>query len=318
MSVRDPGRFDWLTQTFIPPTILGMSVRGLRPGQWVILLVLGVANVVVFIVLFRLAMSETDEAEALEPSTNLPITQPTPSAHPTFASLTPTPSVTPVSVVAEARPLREATLVVEEPRLLMPTLPPAIASPSNLPAEALIENITGRAQRLSLSCESRSAADWAGYFGIALDELTFLGQLPVSDDPDVGFVGDVRGAWGQTPPNDYGVHAGPVARLLEQYGLPARARRYMNFDDLRAEIAAGRPVITWVVGHVEAGGTSIRYTAGSGRETIVAPYEHTVIVIGYTPDTLTILDGARRTVRPLETFVDSWGVLGNMAVVYTP
>jgi uncharacterized protein YvpB len=287
----------------------------LRPTQWAILLALGIANVVVFAGLLRLVAFPTDDAEAV-----VAIAQPEPTAVLVFPTLTPAPSVTPVTVAPPVAPtLRpEATLLVEEPRLLVPTLPPALAPPSQLPEEAAVATITGHAQRLSLSCEARSAADWAGYFGVAIDELTFLSQLPLSDDPDVGFVGDVRGSWGQTPPNDYGVHARPVARLLEHYGLPARSRRYMSLDDLRAEIAAGRPVITWVVGHVEAGGTPLRYTAGSGRETIVAPYEHTVIVIGYSPDTVTILDGARRYVRPLDVFVDSWGVLGSMAVVYTP
>ncbi len=294
-----------------------MAARGLRPGQWAILFALGAANVMVFAALSRLAGSESVEAEELA---LVPITAPIiqPMLIPAFPTLTPAPSLTPARAIVEATPtpIREATLIIEEPRVLVATWPPAIASPSHLPAEALIENIKGRAQRLSLSCEARSAADWAGYFGVPIDELTFLNQLPPADDPEVGFVGDVRGAWGQTPPNDYGVHAGPVARLLERYGLPARSRRYMSLDDLRAEIAAGRPVIAWVVGHVEAGGTPIRYTAGSGRETIVAAYEHTVLVIGYTADTFTLLDGARRYVRPLEVFADSWGVLGSMGIVY--
>lgn len=292
-----------------------MSLRKMRPAQWLILFALAVTNVVVLAGLYQLVISPVDEAEAV-----VGLLPPTPAQGAVLPTHLPAPTPTPVVVLPPATPTtaREATLVVEEPRLLVPTLPPAVAPPSSLPAEAVVDAIQGRGQRLPLSCESRSAADWAGYFGVAIDELTFLSQIPLSDDPDVGFVGDVRGSWGQTPPNDYGVHAGPVARLLEHYGLPARARRYMSLDDLRAEIAAGRPVIAWVVGHVEAGGTPIRYTAGSGRETIVAPYEHTVIVIGYSPDTITILDGARRYVRPLEVFVDSWGVLGNMGVVYAP
>ena len=65
-----PGLFEWLTQAFIPPTILGMSVRGMRPGQWAILLALGVATVVVFTVLFRLTVSEAAEAEAVGPAPN--------------------------------------------------------------------------------------------------------------------------------------------------------------------------------------------------------------------------------------------------------
>lgn len=204
------------------------------------------------------------------------------------------------------------------PRTPQPTWPPALATPYiPLPAEAAISDFVGHKQTLSLSCEARAAADWAAYFGVAIDELTFLSQLPVSDDPDVGFVGDVRGEWGHVPPESYGVHAWPVASLLREYGLRARSVRYLSLDDLRAEIAAGRPVMVWVVGHVETNSVSLRYTASSGRQTLVAPFEHTVNVIGYTADSIAVQDGARKYTRPLDTFLDSWAVLGNMAVIHT-
>jgi uncharacterized protein YvpB len=201
-----------------------------------------------------------------------------------------------------------------------PTPPPLVeavsfaASAPALPDEARIVGIGGRRQSLPLSCESRSAADWAAYFGVEIDELEFLSRLPASDNPDFGFVGDVRGTWGQTPPQPYGVHAGPVATLLRQHGLNAYARRGLAWDDVRAQIAAGRPVIAWVVGHVERG-TPIGYTASNGLTTTVARFEHTVIVIGYTADHVTVLDGARIYSRPLDLFLESWAVLGNMAII---
>jgi uncharacterized protein YvpB len=175
--------------------------------------------------------------------------------------------------------------------------------------------VVGRRQSLPLSCESRSAADWAAFFGVVIDELDFLSRLPLSDDPDRGFVGDVRGAWGQIPPAPYGVHAGPVARLLRAYGLPAEARRYIEWEVVRAELAAGRPVIAWVTGHVEGGASEI-YAAADGRKTVVARFEHTVILTGYTGESVTIVDGARRYERPLAAFLESWGVLRNMAVLF--
>ena len=58
--------------------------------------------------------------------------------------------------------------------------------------------------------------DLAAYFGLGIDELEFFGRLPVSDNPEVGFVGDVNGRWGQIPPNAYGIHAEPVAALGKQ------------------------------------------------------------------------------------------------------
>jgi len=177
-------------------------------------------------------------------------------------------------------------------------------------------SVAGRAQALPLDCESRSAVDWAAYFGTEIGELDFLSQLPTSDDPDVGFVGNAHGALGQTPPNDYGVHAKPVAALLRGYGVSARAARGLSWDEVRAEIDANRPVITWVVSQVGYG-TPVEYTAAStGRTTTVVPFEHTVIVIGYGQDTVTLMDGGTAYTRSLEQFMASWGALGDMAVLW--
>ncbi len=184
------------------------------------------------------------------------------------------------------------------------------------PAQGKVLSVSGQAQALPLDCESRSAVDWAGYFGVSINELDFLGQLPTSDDPEVGFVGDAHGGLGQIPPGDYGVHAGPVAALLRAYGVKARAARGLSWADLQAEIDANHPVITWVVGQVGYG-TPVDYTAASsGHTTTVVPFEHTVMIIGYGVDSVTILDGGTAYTRTLEQFMASWGALGNMAVLW--
>jgi predicted double-glycine peptidase len=87
------------------------------------------------------------------------------------------------------------------------------------------------------------------------------------------------------------VHAKPVAKLLRAHGLKAQAVRNMSWDALRAEIAAGRPVIVWVIGHVERG-TPVPYTASDGHATTVARFQHTVVVTGYSANGVTFLDGA--------------------------
>lgn len=229
------------------------------------------------------------------------------------------PAVTPTTaerLLAEPPPLPSPSASPWATATALPTLAPELFLPpaAELPATAQVGGIAGHGQSRPLSCEARSAADWAAFFGVAIGELEFLSQLPSSDDPDRGFVGDVYGAWGQVPPAAYGVHAGPVARLLQAYGLNADARRYTKWETVQAELAAGRPVIAWVVGHVEPG-TSEIYTAGDGRATVVARFEHTVIVVGYSSDTVTVVDGARRYERPLERFLESWGALRNMVVV---
>ena len=195
-----------------------------------------------------------------------------------------------------------------------PTPTPTGTPTPATPLEASITGISGRFQALPLDCESRSAVDWATYFGVSIDELEFFHSLPRSDNPDKGFVGDVYGSWGQIPPQPYGVHAEPIAALLRTYGLDAQAVRDFPMDALRAEIAVGRPVIVWVTGQV-AWGTPVPYTASDGSSTIVARYEHTVMVIGYNKYEVRILDGARVYPRQWSDFERSWAVLGNMAVI---
>ena len=90
-----------------------------------------------------------------------------------------------------------------------------------LPEEHFIYNINGHKQFFPLGCETSAAIDWAAYFGFEINEFEFQTLLPLSDNPDFGFVGSVESPWGQAPPYGYGVHAYPVADLLNEYGLNA-------------------------------------------------------------------------------------------------
>ncbi|HKJ27738.1 MAG TPA: C39 family peptidase, partial [Anaerolineales bacterium] len=189
------------------------------------------------------------------------------------------------------------------------------APPQELPDVAFVQGLVGYGQTYPLSCESRSAADLAGYWGVSVPEVEFFNNLPASDNPEVGFVGSVFGTWGQTPPNPYGVHAAPIAELLREYGLNAEARRGMTITDLKTEIAEGRPAIVWVVGHVWKG-LPIDYLANDGSTVIVAQYEHTMIAYGYDLSGIYLMDAgnAARKSYAYSIFEESWAVLGNMAV----
>ncbi len=192
---------------------------------------------------------------------------------------------------------------------------PAVVQGSSIPREAYISGFEGHAQSFNLSCESRSAVDWAAFWGFRIRERKFLLGLPRSDNPDVGFVGDPNGAWGDIPPASYGVHAKPVAALLREFGLNAEAQTGMTWDDLRREIAAGRPVIAWVIGQVWPG-TPQKYTASNGKVSTVARFEHTVIVVGYNQNSVQIVDAytGQKQTHPRRAFLASWAVLGNMAI----
>jgi uncharacterized protein YvpB len=194
-------------------------------------------------------------------------------------------------------------------------LPSAARAGDELPESAYVTGVPGHPQYYSLSCESRSAADWAAYWGVSISETEFLDRLPSSDNPEAGFVGRASDAWGGIPPNSYGVHAGPVAALLREYGLEAEANTGLSWDDLRAEIAAGRPVIVWIIGQMW-GGKRLSYTASDGQKVYIARFEHTMILTGYDAYSVYVIDaysGASQ-IYPQGTFLNSWSVLNNMAI----
>jgi uncharacterized protein YvpB len=196
-----------------------------------------------------------------------------------------------------------------------------VARADGLPDSADIRDVTGRRveghpQSYPLSCESRSAVDWAAYFGVSIKERKFLNSLPRSDNPDLGFVGQPNSSWGNVPPQSYGVHAEPVAGLLREFGLDAQAHSDMTWEELQAEIAAGRPVIVWVIGEMWPG-TRIKYVAPDGQAARVARFEHTMILVAYSPKTVKAVDAytGRTSTFSRQAFLTSWETLGRMVVV---
>jgi uncharacterized protein YvpB len=183
-----------------------------------------------------------------------------------------------------------------------------------LPVEHFIWNIWGHRQYFAIGCEAAVARDWALFFGVEVHESNFQFQLPVSDNPDYGFVGSVTDPWGQVPPYSYGVHAFPVANLLRSgYGMNARGVKGFTLEQLKIEIAANRPVIAWVVGNM-VGGVSYEYTDKQGRKVTVAAYEHVVIVTGYTQESIRYMNNGKFYDIPTRYFENSWQILGNMVV----
>lgn len=180
--------------------------------------------------------------------------------------------------------------------------------------EYLIEGISGQPMRISLDCESNSAVIFARHYGIEIDEVTFFLNLPVSDNPHKGFVGNVHDEWGNIPPAGYGVYPAPVVIQLKKYGVAAKDVYDYTLEELQKQIADGNPVIAWVIGRVERGRAS-EYTSSDGETSLVARYQHTVIVIGYDHEKLTILDGDQIYQRSYDDFLTSWAVLGNMAII---
>jgi uncharacterized protein YvpB len=240
----------------------------------------------------------------LRPSLTLTGT-PTPFQPLPTATRTLVPSITPTfTLTSTATPTSTSTLVPTDTMTPQPTLAD----------EHFISDIRGHPQLFPLGCEAAAAKDWADYFSKDFSEYEFQYHLPISDNPDYGFVGSVNGPWGQVPPYAYGVYAGPVADLLNAYGVPARAYKNYTLEQLKAKIAQDIPVIAWVIGNV-VGGVPTWYTDSSGRTVIVAAYEHVVIVTGYSQDRIRYMNEGMFYETPTKVFLNSWGALGNMVVV---
>jgi uncharacterized protein YvpB len=199
-------------------------------------------------------------------------------------------------------------------------LAPLVAKPvfaqSTPPEEAYISGFFGYRQAYSLSCEARAAVDWAAYFGVYVSENQVINALPTSDDPEIGFVGNINGYWGSIPPYDYGVHSQPIASVLNDFGMPSLAQKNLDWTTLQWEIASGRPVIVWVIGEMWQG-TPITYVTEAGKSVVVAHYEHAMILKGYDGDIIYAIDtytGTEKTYY-LQSFLASWAVLENQAVL---
>jgi uncharacterized protein YvpB len=194
-------------------------------------------------------------------------------------------------------------------------LPPSVACADDLPPSALVEGLVGHPQEHNLSCESRSATDLAAFWGATFNEDDFFRRLPKSDNPYRGFLGDVDLPAGSMPPVGYGVYVGPVAANLRSFGLSAWARLGWNIDGLRAELAAGRPVIIWATYDMKLPGAQT-WVSSDGASSIVVQWQHTFVALGYDEGGIYLVDaydGARKYFS-YEAFIPAWDQLGRMAV----
>ena len=190
----------------------------------------------------------------------------------------------------------------------------ADGSGGNIPESYYIWNIWGHRQYFGIGCEASAAVDWADYFGVTVSEFNFQLRLPFSDNPDLGFVGSVDGPWGQVPPYAYGVHAAPIAAVLrEYYGMNVAGAKGFTVEQIKQEIASDQPVIAWVIGNC-VGGVPYEYIDKGGNAVTVAAYEHVVILTGYNAETIRYMNNGKFYDIPIENFMNTFSVLGNMVV----
>jgi uncharacterized protein YvpB len=219
----------------------------------------------------------------------------------------------PLSASAPSHTPRPFTEII---RVAIPRFTPTASPiPTPTPDHAWVP-VLGQPQSRNLSCESRSAADLASHWGQALDELDFLTALGQSDNPHQGFLGDVDMPPGSMPPDGYGVYAEPVAAVLRQYNLDARAVYDLGLERLKSELLAGRPVLVWAT-YEMAANTPREWVSSDGQSSTVVPFMHTFLAIGFDAQGLFLLDAYDATTQqyPYDVFMQVWNLFDQMAVV---
>jgi uncharacterized protein YvpB len=246
----------------------------------------------------------------------------------TLQEFTPSLTLSPTSIPTETQTPTARVEFTQTPvfpglstRMVVPPTPvspdgatPVPTDETGLPVAHYVYGLWGHKQYFKLGCEAAATIAWANYFGVEINEFEFQYRLPISDNPEEGFVGNVNSKWGQTPPFAYGVHAKPVAQLLQEYGVNATAVKNYPLEKLKQQIAADRPVVVWVIGNM-VGGIPAEYTAKDGQKTIVAAFEHAVVITGYNKKNIRYLNNDKFFDVPTEVFTNSWKVLGNMALI---
>lgn len=252
------------------------------------------------------AVSETPELNQTEAPLPMPITY----QEVTETSLSHTTATPSTAIVVETP---DVTVEIND---ALPTLDSELSTLFDYPESHYIWGIVGHAQHYYLSCESSAAVDWAWFFGVNIYESTFQADMPRSDNPDLGYVGDyTTRRWGQIPPYSYGVHAGPIAEGLRAYDLPALAVKGYTLDEIKQKLSEDKPIIAWIIGNLEYS-EPVEYVDQAGNTVIVAPYEHVVILTGYNAESIRYMNNGKFFDAPTEVFLTSFGVLGNMVVIY--
>lgn len=203
----------------------------------------------------------------------------------------------------------DLSTIGEELQKLRAASPPAQGEPSPGPTSL---GVPLYRQTHNLSCEAASASMVASFFGVSLPEEEVISTLPQHENPNLGFRGDIDGPPGSL--DDYGVHAAPIQKLLATYGLQA-TNLEGGLEGIRSALKAGHPVMAWITYHLWEE-TPVELELAGGAKVKVVPYEHTVVIEGYTSDGLWALDpyDGERQLLPWTDFERSWEYLDRMAL----
>jgi uncharacterized protein YvpB len=187
--------------------------------------------------------------------------------------------------------------------------------------EVIKMNIPLLSQTKNLNCEAATAAMILQYYkkDKSIDDVQ--NALPLNDNPNKGFRGDVDGSiWGF---DDYGVYAAPIAKAMTNFGLPSKAYTNISADFLKQKVLSGKPAIIWV--NISDPHPVEKTENINGENVKLISGEHVAVVTGYEngtwllndPWNTTAEDGTRVGKQIKVDNLDSihWNDFNHMAVI---
>jgi uncharacterized protein YvpB len=171
-------------------------------------------------------------------------------------------------------------------------------------------------QQRNLSCEYASLVIAFSTYGVTVSEYSFDDLVGWSENPHLGFRGDINGSWGNT--TDYGVYAEALVRPLTKFGF--RGVAFYGQGDatqLKRYLENRVPVLVWLGYWGDR--THIEY-ASNGAAFKLNEGNHVVVAYGYDDSGVFISDPASGTVSVLNwsDFMPMWNVLDGMGLAIWP
>lgn len=166
-------------------------------------------------------------------------------------------------------------------------------------------------QQRNLSCEYASVQIATAAWGNTVSEYSLDNLVGWSDNPHIGYRGDITGWWGNT--YDYGVYAEPLSWALSQFGYVGEVN-YSQGDPtwLMNEIDLGNPTLVWLA---LWGDQSVYYDGY-----MVTAGMHVLVAYGYDDGGVYLSDPAIGGTKYYDwgTFIWMWSVMDGMAMAVYP
>jgi uncharacterized protein YvpB len=186
---------------------------------------------------------------------------------------------------------------------------------NTIPSASKIPDMPVFAQQRTLSCEYSATRAAVARWGVNIEEHEFINAIGFNANPHIAFRGNINGVFGGT--TDYGIYPEPIALFLNTRGFHTKLL-IGGLDELKAEIAMGRPVVVWVP--AGAGWGSPFETSFEGANFKLMPYEHAVNIYGYNEGGVFVADPGFGTYDfySWDAFSRAWSYLDNMAMSIWP